>query len=142
MLSVDIIERMFVNAIVVGARLNEPTDALLSTLLARRSSDSGRATEAVAIEYQLVSQQQVLATGLVVMVERTVEPLRLELTLDADRRHLTGGRLCFGDAGNLVASGSQEHGQLRDRLLAAPDADFAWKERFRRADDGWHHDAG
>jgi hypothetical protein len=142
MLGLEEIERMLVNSIVVDARLDGPMDALVGHLLSRRSGHAGRPTDGVIFAHQLVSRQQLAATGVVVMIGQTIEPVRVALTLDAGRRRIALGRLCFGDASRTVAFGSSEHHKLRDRLIAEPDAEFAWKERFRRGEDGWHHDLG
>jgi hypothetical protein len=142
MLSLEIIERMLVNCIVVNARLDEPVDALLSRLLSQRPGYSARATDGVVFEQQLVTPRQVVATGLATMFGQTIEPVRVELALDAGRRQLVAGSVCFGDASRTVSFGWRDHRALRDQLLVDPQVDFAWKERFRRADDGWRAEAG
>lgn len=142
MLSVEDIERMLVNAIVADARISESVDALLSSLLSRRSGYPNRATDGVMLEHQFVSTGQVAASGVVVMIEQMVEPLRVELVLAPGRRQLTEGRVYFGDSIRLIAYGTREHRELRDRLLGEPNAEFTWKERFRRDHHGWHHEVG
>ena len=142
MLRIEDIECMLVNALVVGARCDGPVEALLGHLLARQPGSLARATDGVALGHELVSRRQLVASGVALMSDRTVEPLRVELTLDDGRLRLTAGRLYFGEVNQNVAIGSRAHEELRDRLLVEPDAEFAWKVRFRRSDDTWHHDPG
>lgn len=141
MTTAEDVERTLVGSIGAGSRFESSVDALVSHLLASVAGYPGRATDGVVFEHSRVSGREVAASGVVVMIDQTVEPLRVELTLDASGGGLSSGRVCFGDATRTVGYGSREHGRLRNEILAEPDTRYSWKDCFRRDPGGWRRDS-
>jgi hypothetical protein len=142
MLKTAEIEQMLVEGIRSETCLGRPVDYLLRRLLSGLSSYAGPSTDGVIFEYTRTTGREVMASGVVVMIDGTVEPLRIELTLGESETTLSSGRICFGDSTRTVSYGSREDRKLRNAMLAYPNADYPWKESFHRAGDGWHHEAG
>lgn len=137
MTTAEDVERMLVESVAANLDLAGAVDALVSRLLSSVPGHPGRPTDGVILEHSRVSGREVAASGVVVMIDQTVEPLRVELTLDASGGGLASGRVCFGDRARTVEYGSREHGRLRNEILAGPAAGYAWKECFRRDAGGW-----
>jgi hypothetical protein len=123
-------------------RLGDSIDALLGHLLSGVPGYSGRPTDGVILEHSRVEGRQALVSGIVVMIEQNVEPLRASFTLDDSGGKLASAWIYFGDATTKISYGSREHRKVRDAILIEPTADHPWKESFHRDAEGWHHEAG
>jgi hypothetical protein len=142
MLRTEDFERMVVETFADDAKLGQSIDALLGHLLSGVAGYSGRPTDGVLLEHSRIDGRQVFASGVVVMIEQTVEPVRATFTLDETGKTLASAQVHFGDATTKVSYGSREHWNLRDAALLEPAADHPWKESFHRDDGGWHHGTG
>jgi len=142
MLSTDDFERMIVESFADDTRLPDSVDALLGHLLSGVPGYSGRSTDGVILEHSRIDGRRASASGVVVMIEQTVEPVRAVFTLDESAEKLASAQVHFGDATRRVSYGSREHRKLRDAILVEPTADHPWKESFHRDAGGWHHEAG
>ena len=69
-----------------------------------------------------------------------VEPVRVQLSLDASGAKVLAGSVFFGDKAR-TASGSRDVRKLRNAILANPLVEFSWKEGFHRGSDGWQRRA-
>jgi hypothetical protein len=142
MLTTENCERVLVESILADSDLAASVDHLLSHLLSELSGYQGRPTDGVSFEYSRVTGGQAAASGVVVMIEnQTVEPLRVEFTLDLSSLNVSTGSVCFGDKTRNVAYGSREDRKLRHAIIANPDVEFSWKECFYRGGDGWRRGA-
>ncbi len=133
---------MVVESFVDDTRLGASIDALLGHLLSDIPGYSKRATDGVILEHSRIDGRQAFASGVVVMIDQTVEPVRTAFTLDASGGKLASASVHFGDSTTKVSYGSREHRKLRDAIIVAPTADRPWKESFQRDAEGWHHEAG
>jgi len=133
---------MVVDSFADDAKLGRSIDALLGHLLSGVPGYSGRPTDGVLLEHSRIDGRQALASGVVVMIEQVVEPVRATFTLDETGRTLVSAQVHFGDATTKVSYGSREHRKLRDGIVVEPAADRPWKESFHRDGGGWHHEAG
>jgi hypothetical protein len=134
-------ERMLVESIVADAQPDQSVDALLGHLLSKVPGYSARSTDGVILEHSRVGQGRALASGIVVMIDQTIEPLRVELTLDICGAKVSAGSLYFGDTNRTVRYGSSEDRKLRNAMIVDPAAEFSWKECFHRDSAGWHRRA-
>jgi hypothetical protein len=141
MLNTAEIELMLIEGVLEHARLGTAVELLLDRLLSDLSGYAGRPTDGVIFEHTRMTGRQAIASGVVVMLDGTVEPVRVELVVSEAGDVLSSGNICFGDATRTVRYGSRAARRLRDAMCACPTADYAWKETFYRADDGWHRDA-
>jgi len=142
MLTTENCERVLVESILAATDLEASVDALLSHLLSDLSGYHARSTDGVSFEHSRVVAGQAAASGVVIMIDdQTVEPLRVEFTLDTSRTKLSTGSVCFGDKTRNVSYGSREDRRLRRAIIANPDVEFSWKESFYRGGDGWHRRA-
>lgn len=140
MLTTEDCERALVESILGNVELDASVDALLARLLANIHGYSARATDGVIFEHSRINGRQAMASGVVVMIEdQTVEPVRVEFTLDAAGTTLSTASVHFGDTTRTVGFGSKEDRMLRHAIIVNPAADFPWKERFHRNRTGWHH---
>ena len=132
-------ESMLDQSIVTDAGLDHSVDALLSHLLSNVPGYSVRSTDGVIFEHSRIADGRAVASGVAVMIDQTVEPLRVEFTLVPSGARLLAGSVHFGDKTRTIGYGSREDRKLRKAMLVDPTAEFLWKERFHRDADGWHH---
>src|SRR5688572_6122508 len=132
MLRTEDLERMVVDSFADDAKLGQSLDALLGHLLSGVAGYSGRPTDGVLLEHSRIDGSQAFASGVVIMIEQNVEPVRATFTLDETGKTLASALVHFGDATAKVSYGSREHRKLRDAALLAPAADHPWKESFHR----------
>src|SRR2546423_324733 len=120
MLRTEDFERMIVESFADDTRLGDSVDALLGHLLSGAPGYSGRPTDGVILEQTRIDGRQASASGVVVMIEQTVEPVRAVFTLDDSGEKLASAQVYFGDATRRVSYGSREHRKLRDAILVEP----------------------
>ncbi len=134
-------EQLLVDSIIAGVEpLHEAVDGLLSCLLSGVDGYSHRPTDGVLFKHTEVTDCKFLGSGLVVLIDgQLVEPLRVELSLNGSKTELQFGLVCLGDEKRAaVGYGSKEHRRMALEILADPQLEYSWKERFRRDDAGWH----
>ena len=142
MLTIEDCERMLVESILADKELGPSVEELLARLLSGVPGEHSRSTDGVILEYSRVAAGQMVASGVVFMIDdQTVEPLRLELTLDASGAKVAAGSVFFGDKARATASGTRDARKLRNAIVANPLVEFSWKEAFHRGSDGWQRSA-
>jgi hypothetical protein len=93
------------------------------------------------LEHVETNEEQIVAAGIVILIEQTVEPVRLELNFDSSRTAVATGALYFGDdSGPPIGHGSPAYNKLSRKILANPDRDFSWRHSWYRTDVGWSRD--
>jgi GNAT superfamily N-acetyltransferase len=132
------VERMLVAGLADDARLAGGVDALLGHLLSTVGGHSGRLTDGFLPEHVRRDGRQVLTSGIVVMIDGTVEPLRASFILDDRGEIITSATVCFGDASRTISYGSPEHRRLSHTFIVDPAVDQPWKVVFHRNQQGWH----
>jgi hypothetical protein len=139
MLTIDDCERVLAQTIRADSGLEIPVEDLLVHLLSDLSGYQSRATDGVVFEHSRVIGSRAVASGVVFMIDdQTIEPLRVEFTLDASSARVSAGSVYFGDR---VAHGSWDSRKLRNAIIADPEVEFSWRECFRRDQNGWHRGA-
>ena len=137
MLTIGECERVLVDSIRADKELSPSVEDLLAGLLSGVAGYHARSTDGVILEYSRVAAGQMVTSGVVFMVgDQTVEPVRVELVLDASSAKVLEGAVFFGDK-TRTAHGSWDVRELRDTMVANPLAEFSWKECFHRHSDGW-----
>jgi hypothetical protein len=141
MRTIEECERVLVESIRADKELGPFVDDLLDGLLSGVSGYHARSTDGVILEYSPVAAGQMVASGLVFMIDdQMVEPLRVELVLDASSAKVLAGSVFFGDK-TRTAYGSRDVRKLRNAIIANPLAELSWKECFHRSSDGWQRRA-
>jgi hypothetical protein len=141
MLTIEDCERVLVESILADKELGPSIEDLLARLLSGVSGYHSRSTDGVILDYSRVAAGRMVASGVVFMIDdQTVEPVRVELTLDASGANVSAGSVFFGDKAR-TASGSRDVRRLRNAIVANPLVEFSWKEGFHRASDGWQRSA-
>jgi hypothetical protein len=135
------IEHAFVSSVDARAQFAAALGMLLTYLLSETPGVAHRATDGVLLEHVEVNERQIVATGIAILIEQTVEPLRIELNLASSRTVVDTGALYFGDdSGPPIAYGSPAHNKLLRKILANPDSHFAWRHSWHRTKLGWARD--
>jgi len=135
------IEHALVSSVTADARFAEALDMLLAYLLSEISGFTRRVTDGVVLEHVETNEGQIVAAGIAILIEQTVEPVRIELHFDSSRTAVATGALCFGDdSGPPIGHGSPAHNQLSRKILANPDRDFSWRHSWHRTNVGWSRD--
>ena len=141
MLTIEDCERGLVESIHAKKELDTSVEDLLARLLSEVSGYHSRSTDGVILEYSRVAAGQMVASGVVFMIDdQTVEPVRVELTLDASGVNVSAGSVFFGDKAR-TASGAGDVRKLRNAIVANPLVEFSWRESFHRGSDGWQRRA-
>jgi hypothetical protein len=130
-------EQMIVEAWTSEPRLAEVLEYLLSRLLA--DGAAGANPDGVLLARTRFTEHEVFASGVVVFLEGHVEPIRVQLSLDATKRELSAGTIHFGDRTRAIQYRSRDHRKLSDRLFIDPGLELPWKLRFERGASGWRH---
>ena len=131
---------MVVDSFVDDAKLGQSIDGLLGHLLSRVHGYSERPTDGVLLEHSRIDRRQAFVSGVVVMMEQTVEPLRAMFALGETGEALVSAEVYFGDTTTKISYGSREHQKLRDAVFLQPARDYPWKESFHRDARGWRHE--
>lgn len=132
---------MVVDSFADDTQLASSIDTLLGHLLCGTPGYPRRPTDGVVLEHLHTDGRRASASGVVVMIGQTVEPIRAVFTLDESWKTLIAARIDFGDSTTRIFYGSREHRKLRDAILLDPAANRPWKGSFRRDIEGWHHGA-
>jgi len=141
MLTIEDCERVLVESILADKELGPSVEDLLARLLSGVSGYHSRSTDGVILEYSRVAAGQMVASGVVYMIDdQSVEPVRVELTLDASGAKVSAGSVFFGDKAR-TATGSSDARKLRNAIVANPLVEFSWKEGFHRGSGGWQRRA-
>jgi hypothetical protein len=93
--------------------------------------------DGVFFVYSRASEQEASAVGVAVMIDQTVEPVRVLFTLSGCRRAVSSGCVYLGDRSRRVLYGSREHAKLEKAIIADPDAEYPWKLILRRTSEAW-----
>ena len=132
------IEHALVSSVTVNAQFAKALDVLLAYLL---SNTPGFVTDGVLLEHVETDERQIVAAGVAILIEQTVEPLRIELNFDSSRTAVDTGALYFGDvSGPPISYGTPAHNRLSRKILANPDRDFSWRHSWHRTNIGWTRD--
>ena len=135
------IEHALVTSVVPHAQFAAAIDMLLAYLLSETPGVAHRVTDGVLVEHIETNERQIVATGIAILIEQTVEPLRIELTLDSSRTVVDAGAFYLGDkSGSPIGYGSPAHNRLSRKILANPDSEFAWRYSWHRTNIGWARD--
>jgi hypothetical protein len=110
-------ERALVESILGHVGLDASVDTLLFHLLATVHGYSARATDGVLLQHSRISDWQAVASGVVVMIDQTVEPVRMEFRLDPPGVTLSTASVHFGDRTRTVHFGSREDRKLRKAIV-------------------------
>ncbi len=129
-------ESAMIRCIVHGSpTLDEAVDALLCELLAG-VGPSRRATDGLTLWFERLGHDRAEGAGVVFLIDdQSTEPVRFEFVLDSERARCKSGRVWFGDRGSPL-----ERDKLAKRILADPNVEFDWRERFRRDTNGWQRE--
>lgn len=132
------IEQVLITARTPHTQLAVAVDMLLTWLFSETPGVANRVTDGVLLEHVETKDRRIVATGVAILIEQTVEPLRIELNLDLSRTMVVSGSLHFGDdSGPSVGYGSPGHSKLSRKILANPDRRFAWRHSWHRTSLGW-----
>ena len=135
------IEQALITAAISHTQFAAALDTLLAFLLSETPGVANRVTDGVLLEQIGTNERKVVATGIAILIEQTVEPLRIELNLDTLRTVVDTGALYFGyESGAPIAYGSSEHHKLSRTILANPNREFAWRHSWHRTNLGWARD--
>jgi hypothetical protein len=137
-LETDAIERTLVAALGSEAEFATTIDMLVGRLLSALPGYSARLNDGVIFEYSRITERQAEASGILILINQTVVPVRVTFVLDSAKERLVAGTVQVGDVGTAVAYGSQEHQKLAKAILANPKRAFDWKKTFHRNSSGWH----
>lgn len=138
---VEEIEQALITAAIPHSEFAAAIDMLLTHLLSQTRGVGSRATDGVLLEHFETNERHIAATGIAILIDQTVEPLRIELNLDSSRTAVDTGALYFGeDSGPVVGYGSPAHSNLTRKILANPDRDFGWRHSWHRTKLGWARD--
>jgi hypothetical protein len=135
------IEQALITAPIPYTQFAAALDMLLAYLLSDTPGVANRVTDGVLLEHVETNERHIVATGIAILIEQTVEPLRIELNLDSSRTVVDTGSLYFGDdSGPPIGYGSSAHNKLSRKILANPDRDFGWRHSWHRTNLGWTRD--
>ncbi len=141
MLTIDDCERVLVESILADKEIAPSVEDLLARLLSGVSGYHARSTDGLILEYSRIAAGQMVVSGVVFVIDnQTVEPLRMELTLDVSSAKVLAGSVFFGDK-TRTASESRDVRKRRNAIVANPLVEFSWKECFHRGSDGWQRGA-
>jgi hypothetical protein len=135
------IEQTLITAAIPHTQFAAALDMLLAYLFSDTPGVANRVTDGVLLEHVEANERQIAATGIAILIEQTVEPLRIELNFDSSRTVVDTGALYFGDdSGPPIGYGSPAHSKLSRKILANPDRHFAWRHSWHRTNLGWARD--
>jgi hypothetical protein len=137
-------EGALIESIVAEQELGTPVYTLLRMLCSALPINSITSPDAVFFVYSSLRSWEATAVGIAVMIQQTVEPLRVKFALGESRTTLASGWLYLGDTTREVWFGSREHGKLEKELIANPEAEYPWKLILQRTAAEWRvaSDAG
>jgi len=131
-------EREVVKSIVTEAALGDPVYMLLGQVLSLLDVSSVGSPDGVFFIYSAVSEREATAVGTVVMIDQTMEPLRVRFTLSESRESLSSSWVYLGDRAHRPPSyGTREHAKLEKAIIADPDAEYPWKLILHRTEEAW-----
>ncbi|MFZ5892840.1 MAG: hypothetical protein ACOY0T_17400 [Myxococcota bacterium] len=113
-------------------------DVLLAHLLDRGATGSPfRSTDGVLLEYFRADGHAILGCGVAILIDQSVHPVQLELSIDVYQHAVLAGTVHFGDSSRSIAYGSREHQNLTKQIVADPHRTFEWSHSWNRTGKGW-----